>query len=219
MARPVRCPMGVPVAGGIEAECPTHHATEHHLPATTRTRQAGDGNKSRNNFTALHPFAPDAQTAAGQAPAAQTATVPAHSPTPNQGAPWSRRGAHPATAGNPANPPPHHLGQPNPPTERPATQAESVSPRPISGASPLPHPLPRSAFHLHFTADHISMSPSSESGCASTHAFRQPANAETQETKTTHHRGHPLILTNLSSSPGIFTAGGRRCIATVTTRP
>src|SRR5829696_7592831 len=76
---------GVPVAGGIEAECPTHHATEHHLPATTRTRQAGDGDKSRNNFTASNPFAPDAQTTAGQAPAAQTATVPAHSPTPNQG--------------------------------------------------------------------------------------------------------------------------------------
>src|SRR5687768_4368298 len=108
MTRPVRCPIGVPVAGWIEAECPTHHATEHHLPATTRTRQAGDGDKSRNNLTASNPFAPDAQSATG----------PAHSPTPNQGAPWSRRGAHPATAGNPANPRPHHLGQPNPPTER-----------------------------------------------------------------------------------------------------
>src|SRR5215213_4883509 len=145
MTRPVRCPIGVPVTGGIEAECPTHHATEHHSPATTRTRHTGNGNKFRNNFTASNPFAPDAQTAAGQAPAAQTATVPAHSPTPNQGAPWSRRGAHPATAGNLANLPPHHLGQHNPPTERPATQAGSGS-QPVYGASPLRHPLPQSAF-------------------------------------------------------------------------
>src|SRR5215203_6000182 len=152
MTRPVRCPIGVPVARGIEAECPTHHATEHHLPATTRTRQAGDGDKSRNNFTASNPFAPDAQTTAGQAPAAQTATGPAHSPTPNQGAPWSRRGAHPATVGTPANLPPHHLGRPNPPTERPATKAESAS-QPVYGASPLRHPLPQSALYLHFTAN------------------------------------------------------------------
>src|SRR5829696_3771742 len=53
------------------------------------------------------------------------------------------------------NLPPHHLRQPTPPTERPATQAESASPRPVSGASPSRHPLPRSALHLHFTADHI----------------------------------------------------------------
>jgi hypothetical protein len=55
MARPVRCPMGVPVAGGIEAECPTHHATEHHLPATTRTRQAGDGdNRETTSLRQAH---------------------------------------------------------------------------------------------------------------------------------------------------------------------
>src|SRR5215217_6846683 len=53
-----------------------------------RTRQAGDGDKFRN-FTASNPFAPDAQTAAGQAPAAQTAAGQAHCPIPNQGAPWS----------------------------------------------------------------------------------------------------------------------------------
>src|SRR5687768_12425046 len=155
MTQPVRCTIGVPVAGGIEAECPTHHATEHHLPATTRTRQAGDGDKSRNNFTASNPFAPDAQTAAGQAPAAQTAAGRAHCPIPNQGVPWSRRGAHPATAGTPANLPPHHLGQPNPPAERPPTEAVSASPRPVSGASPSRHPLPRSALYLHFTAKHV----------------------------------------------------------------
>ena len=55
MTRSMRCPMGVPVAGGIEAECPTHHATEHHLPATTRTRQAGDGdNRETTSLRQTH---------------------------------------------------------------------------------------------------------------------------------------------------------------------
>jgi hypothetical protein len=101
-------------------------------------------------------------------------------------------GAHPATAGNPANLPPHHLGQPNPPTERPATQAESASPRPVSGASPSRHPLPRSALYLHFTAKHVECrrQAPSQDVFPPTHAA-QPANAETQGTKTPHPQVPP----------------------------
>jgi hypothetical protein len=60
--------------------------------------------------------ASDAQTASGQA----------HCPTPNQGAPWSKRGAPPATAHTPAKTPPHHRGQPNRQRRTSTTRPESV---------------------------------------------------------------------------------------------
>src|SRR4029453_1137517 len=56
---------------------------------------------------------------------AQTATGQAHCPTPNQGAPWSKRGAPPATAHTPAKTPPHHRGQPTHPQKTSTTRPES----------------------------------------------------------------------------------------------
>jgi hypothetical protein len=59
--------------------------------------------------------ASDAQTASGQA----------HSPTLNQGAPWSKRGAPPATAHTPATTH-HHRGQPTRQRRTSTTRPESV---------------------------------------------------------------------------------------------
>lgn len=194
MTQPVRCTIGGPVAGGIEAECPTHHATEHHLPATTRTRQAGDGDKSRNNFTASNPFAPDAQTAAGQAPAAQTAAGRAHC----QFRIRVCLGVGAARILPPPVPPPIF--------------------RPIIWDSPILQPKDhqlrrcrhrRGRFPVHrhhgthshdprFTCTSprstSSMSPSSESGCASTHALPatcQRRNAGDQDDPSSGPPTHP----------------------------
>jgi len=63
-----------------------------------------------------------------------------------------------------------------------------------------------------------SMSPSSESGGVSTHACRatcQRRNGSAQDAPSSG--ANHSSRRNLSSSPGVFTPGGRRCIANVTT--
>src|SRR5215204_4809991 len=185
-------PHGVPVAGGIEAECPTHHATEHHLPATTRMRQAGDGdNRETTSLRQTHlrltlkpplvkhlPLKPQLFQRTPQLRIRLRLGVGAARILPPSVTP---------------NLPPHHLRQPTLPAERPATQSESPS-QAVYGASPSRHPLPRSALYLHFTATHVEHVASSESGCASTHACRatcQRRNAGDQDDPSSGPPTHP----------------------------
>ena len=158
------------------------------------------------------------QPVSGQAPDAQTSYSRVHSPTGSPDAPCNMSGGHPSNAQTPATTP-HHQGPPHSSSENinnSAGVAMRTGLRWISITAPTP--TIRASPALHCEAHPADRQAPSQGVLPPRHAA-QPANAETEAPTTARHQAAThSSRRKLSSSPGIFTAGGRRCIATVTTR-